>query len=93
MVGEGEKMWVVSSDSRPISIQHSSFKDRFFLGIKKISYQEISQTIFGSRLIKQVRSGDGGINILNLISRGWHSCLYCTPPSLLTPITMTTPYT
>lgn len=42
---------VVSHSIRKTPIQVSSFKDRFFVGIKQASYQEISQAVFGTKYV------------------------------------------
>lgn len=43
------------------STKEPSIKDRFFLGIKQTSYQETNQAVFGTKLVKWVRSGNEGV--------------------------------
>lgn len=51
-------MNVVKIDFKPTKARHPTFRNRFLPGFEKISYQQISQSVFSNRFIKKARSGD-----------------------------------
>lgn len=40
-----------------------TFKERFFSGVKQVSYHETSRSIFGNRFIRRAMSGNKRINM------------------------------
>lgn len=45
---------------------HPTFRDIYFLGIRKVTYREINQAVFGSKFIRYVKLGDEGQSMSDL---------------------------
>lgn len=62
-VAQISRLRIVKVGFKPNAMEEQTFKDRFFRGLKQVSYQEINQAVFISRLIKRVRTKDEGMNM------------------------------
>lgn len=49
---------VAKTNFRPTKASHPTCRDRYFLRIKKVTYQDINQAVFNSRLIRDIKSGE-----------------------------------
>lgn len=51
---------VIPACQRNEKDNEQTFKERFFLNYKEVSYKEINRSVYGSRYIKMVRLEDEG---------------------------------
>lgn len=51
-------MKIVKTEFKPTEAWNPLFRDRYFLGIEKVTYQETNQSVFGSRFIRDVKLED-----------------------------------
>lgn len=52
------RLKVPKTDLRPIVASQPMFKNKYFSGIKKVTHQEVTQAVFGSRFIREVKQVD-----------------------------------
>lgn len=70
---------VVKIDFTPNEASYPKYGEIYFPGIKNVKYKEINQTVFGSKFISGVTSGDEWQSMLNLsFNRMIYLFIFCT---------------